>query len=416
MSKMMYLVSICLFFVLFSNISGQTNGGGLLTIEKAIKLAIENNPDLKVLSDEIQARKAIEIQSSLLPNPEFGVEAENIFGNKDFSGFNNSEISAHLSQDILLAGKIDKRVEVAESDISLAEWDYETKRIELVTDIRKTYFKVLAAQDQIRKNKELVKISETFIKNLKKRVESGKISPTEISRARIILNSLSIELNRLELQSDTWKSELMVLTGDPDLPVQTLTGKINEPLAMPVFDTLVVQLENNPELKRFGSEFKKQNAVILLEEARAIPDLKLIAGFKRLNDVKANTYLLGASLQLPLFDRNQGAIQAAQIHLGKKYKEYTSTKNRLRNRLQILYNRFIFLKKTVSQLYGESIPEAKKTFEIIREGNLAGRFAIIDVLDAERNLFDLQNQLQSTSAEVYLVQIEIEGLIGRTFE
>lgn len=116
------------------------------------------------------------------------------------------------------------------------------------------------------------------------------------------------------------------------------------------------------------------------------------------------------------FDRNQGAIQAAQIHLGKKYKEYTSTKNRLRNRLQILYNRFIFLKKTVSQLYGESIPEAKKTFEIIREGNLAGRFAIIDVLDAERNLFDLQNQLQSTSAEVYLVQIEIEGLIGRTFE
>lgn len=416
MSKMMYLVSICLFFVLFSNISGQTNGGGLLTIEKAIKLAIENNPDLKVLSDEIQARKAIEIQSSLLPNPEFGVETENIFGNKDFSGFNNSEISAHLSQDILLAGKIDKRVEVAESDISLAEWDYEIKRIELVTDIRKTYFKVLAAQDQIRKNKELVKISETFIKNLKKRVESGKISPTEISRARIILNSLSIELNRLELQSDTWKSELMVLTGDPDLPVQTLTGKINEPLAMPVFDTLVVQLENNPELKRFGSEFKKQNAVILLEEARAIPDLKLIAGFKRLNDVKANTYLLGASLQLPLFDRNQGAIQAAQIHLGKKYKEYTSTKNRLRNRLQILYNRFIFLKKTVSQLYGESIPEAKKTFEIIREGNLAGRFAIIDVLDAERNLFDLQNQLQSTSAEVYLVQIEIEGLIGRTFE
>lgn len=299
MSKMMYLVSICLFFVLFSNISGQTNGGGLLTIEKAIKLAIENNPDLKVLSDEIQARKAIEIQSSLLPNPEFGVETENIFGNKDFSGFNNSEISAHLSQDILLAGKIDKRVEVAESDISLAEWDYEIKRIELVTDIRKTYFKVLAAQDQIRKNKELVKISETFIKNLKKRVESGKISPTEISRARIILNSLSIELNRLELQSDTWKSELMVLTGDPDLPIQTLTGKINEPLAMPVFDTLVVQLENNPELKRFGSEFKKQNAVILLEEARAIPDLKLIAGFKRLNDVKANTYLLGASLQLP---------------------------------------------------------------------------------------------------------------------
>ena len=153
MSKMMYLVSICLFFVLFSNISGQTNGGGLLTIEKAIKLAIENNPDLKVLSDEVQARKAIEIQSSLLPNPEFGVEAENIFGNKDFSGFNNSEISAHLSQDILLAGKIDKRVEVAESDISLAEWDYEIKRIELVTDIRKTYFKVLAAQDQIRKNK-----------------------------------------------------------------------------------------------------------------------------------------------------------------------------------------------------------------------------------------------------------------------
>lgn len=406
---------MCIVFVLFSLLSlstvGQTNGE--LTIEKAVSLSVQNNPELKTLRYEIDALGAAKIQSGLMPNPEFAVEAENILGSKDFNGFDNSEITAVLSQDILLAGKISKRVKVAETNISLAEWDYETKRIEIITDIRKAFQQALAVQLLIEKNEELIKVSKEFVVNLQKRVDAGKISPAEVSRAKIILNSLRIDLNRLKSEYENYKSELLSLIYQPDLTIDELIGELEYPVDVPSYDSLLNQLTNNPKLKRYESEYDKQTAIVNLEESKAVPDLTISVGFKRLNDAKANTFLVGASIPLLIFDRNQGAIQEAKIRVDQKKREYFSVKNRLTLQLNVLYKRLNTLIETADQLSSESIPEAEDAFQIIKEGNLVGRFAIIDVLDAERTLFELQNQYLNIIGQIHSTQIEIEGLIAK---
>ncbi len=406
---------MCIVFVLFSLLSlstvGQTNGE--LTIEKAVSLSVQNNPELKTLRYEIDALGAAKIQSGLMPNPEFAVEAENILGSKDFNGFDNSEITAVLSQDILLAGKISKRVKVAETNISLAEWDYETKRIEIITDIRKAFQQALAVQLLIEKNEELIKVSKEFVVNLQKRVYAGKISPAEVSRAKIILNSLRIDLNRLKSEYENYKSELLSLIYQPDLTIDELIGELEYPVDVPSYDSLLNQLTNNPKLKRYESEYDKQTAIVNLEESKAVPDLTISVGFKRLNDAKANTFLVGASIPLLIFDRNQGAIQEAKIRVDQKQREYFSVKNRLTLQLNVLYKRLNTLIETAAQLNSESIPEAEDAFQIIKEGNLVGRFAIIDVLDAERTLFELQNQYLNIIGQIHSTRIEIEGLIAK---
>ena len=406
---------MCIVFVLFSLLSLSTNGqtSGKLTIEKAVSLSVQNNPELKTLRYEIDALGAAKIQSGLMPNPEFAVEAENILGSKDFNGFDNSEITAVLSQDILLAGKISKRVKVAETNISLAEWDYETKRIEIITDIRKAFQQALAVQLLIEKNEELIKVSKEFVVNLQKRVYAGKISPAEVSRAKIILNSLRIDLNRLKSEYENYKSELLSLIYQPDLTIDELIGELEYPVDVPSYDSLLNQLTNNPKLKRYESEYDKQTAIVNLEESKAVPDLTISVGFKRLNDAKANTFLVGASIPLLIFDRNQGAIQEAKIRVDQKQREYFSVKNRLTLQLNVLYKRLNTLIETAAQLNSESIPEAEDAFQIIKEGNLVGRFAIIDVLDAERTLFELQNQYLNIIGQIHSTQIEIEGLIAK---
>jgi cobalt-zinc-cadmium efflux system outer membrane protein len=406
---------MCIVFVLFSLLSLSTNGqtNGELTIKKAVSLAVQNNPELKTLRYEIDALEAVKLQSGLLPNPEFEIEAENILGSKDFNGFDNSEITAVLSQDILLAGKISKRVKVAETNISLAEWDYETKRIEIITDIRKAFQQALAVQLLIEKNEELIKVSKEFVVNLQKRVDAGKISPAEVSRAKIILNSLRIDLNRLKSEYENYKSELLSLIYQPDLTIDELIGELEYPVDVPSYDSLLNQLTNNPKLKRYESEYDKQTAIVNFEESKAVPDLTISVGFKRLNDAKANTFLIGASIPLPIFNRNQGAIQEAKIRVDQKKREYFSVKNRLTLQLNVLYKRLNTLIETADQLSSESIPEAEDAFQIIKEGNLVGRFAIIDVLDAERTLFELQNQYLNIIGQIHSTRIEIEGLIAK---
>ena len=411
MHKIVCKITAALVILFTLTITGQS--GGKLTINQAVKMAEENNPELIALRYEVDALGAAKIQSGLMPNPEFGVEAENILGSKDFNGFGNSEITALLSQDILLAGKISKRVKVAEADISLAEWDYETKRIEIITDVRRIFQQALATQVLIEKNKELINISEEFISNLEKRVDAGKISPAEVSRARIILNSLQIELNRLQSEYEIRKLELMSLIYAPQLVIDSLVGELSYSFEFPSYDSLLTQLDNNPKLKRYESEYNKQKAVINLEESKAIPDLNLSAGFRRLNDANAHTFVIGASIPLPIFNRNQGSIQEANIRLDQKKREFEAVKNRLTLQLNVLYKRLETLITTAEQLKNESMPQAEEAFKIIKEGNLVGRFAVLDVLDAERTLFELQNQYLNIIAEIHSVQTEIEGLIAK---
>ncbi len=117
------------------------------------------------------------------------------------------------------------------------------------------------------------------------------------------------------------------------------------------------------------------------------------------------------SIPLPIFDRNQGAIQEAQIRLDQKSKEYEAIKNRLTLHLNLLYNRLTTLLISAEKLKKESIPNAEETFRIIKEGNLLGRFTIIDVLDTQRTLFQMQNQYLNIVSETNAVIVELEGLI-----
>ncbi|MBT8378863.1 MAG: TolC family protein, partial [Ignavibacteria bacterium] len=296
MHRLMCIISAILIYLLTVTLSGQTISADSLTIDAAVIKAIENNPGLKILREEINALESIKIQSGLIPNPEFGIEVENIFGDDEFSGFEGSEITAIISQDILLAGKISKRERVAEISVSLAEWDYEEKRLELITSVRKIFLQALLTQKLIEKNNELINISEEFIANLNERVQAGKISPAEVSRAKIILNSLKMDLTRLEAEYFTSISKLESLIYDPGMSIKSLKGTIEYTLETPSYDSLLFQLADHPALKRFESEYGILQAIIDFENSKSIPDLTISAGYRRHNGINANTFVLGASI------------------------------------------------------------------------------------------------------------------------
>ena len=69
MHRKMCIISTLLFLTITTILTGQTESGDLLTIEKAVSKALENNPTLQVLRKEITALEAVKIQSGLMPNP-----------------------------------------------------------------------------------------------------------------------------------------------------------------------------------------------------------------------------------------------------------------------------------------------------------------------------------------------------------
>ena len=131
-----------------------------LTMVSAMALALKKNPSLSGFSAEIRARDAAALQAGLLPNPELGVEVENFGGKDALEGFDGAETTIAFSQLVELGGKRGNRRMVATLDKTLAEWDYQSKKLDVLAATAKAFVEVLIAQEQVALNGDLLKLAE----------------------------------------------------------------------------------------------------------------------------------------------------------------------------------------------------------------------------------------------------------------
>jgi len=397
-------------------IDNQTETIEILTLDKAVLIALANNPELATYNLEIKALESSALQEGLSPNPEFGIEAENIFGSGDFNGFKSSETTLLLSQDILLAGKLSKQRKVAVLQSDIAGWEYERKRLDLITKVRLVFVQAITLQRDIELTKELLKISNEFLSNINKRIAAGKVSPAEASRAKVIVSALDISLKNSELSYRSTKQQLKALLGTDKITFKELAGELKIVDVLPDSELLQLKLSQSPELAKYDKIFERQEAVIELEDARSVPDLNIAVGWRWLSEPSISSFVLGASVPLPISDRNQGAIQEAIIRFDQKKSELLSDKNNLISDFNTIYNDLISLSEALKILNNESIPNAQNAFEIIQDGNLVGRFTILDVLDSQRTLFELQSEYLRTLANYSIQKARLERLIGQNIE
>lgn len=381
-----------------------------LSLNNAIILGLKNNPGLKSKKLEINAFQALALQAGLYPNPEIGFEAENFLGSGDFNGFNASENTFSITQNFVLGGRLNKaqKLQIINSDI--AKWKLEKERLNLISEIRKSFTVISSLQHQNNLNKKLLKISRDFLKNLERRIKAGKVSPAEASRASLISTSLEIQIQNTEMKLASERARLKMLLGKPELDFSTVENICNLKYDIPELDILGKLILESPTLVQYKTEMKRVKASIEFEKAKVIPDLSISFGFRRINETKDNVFVVGASIPIPLFDDNRGNIQKAMIREDQTSFEYSGVINQAEAKLKLLYNNIKAFSVMIEKLEKESIPKAKNAFEIITKGNLVGRFTVLDVLDAQRSLFELESQYVSAVAEYNRNIIELEKL------
>jgi cobalt-zinc-cadmium efflux system outer membrane protein len=118
------------------------------------------------------------------------------------------------------------------------------------------------------------------------------------------------------------------------------------------------------------------------------------------------------SLPLPVVNRNQGAILEAQYRLAKAEEERRAAVVRVRTALAAAYATLTTAFAEATTLREESIPGARRVFEATSEGYRQGKFSLLDVLDAQRTLFEAKGQYIEALATYHKAVAEAERLIG----
>ncbi len=375
-----------------------------LTASELESLVIKQNPELKALANKIKATEGALLQSRLRLNPE--LELENGTGG-------DPEALFRLNQTFLTGGKRKKRSKIAELELEKTKMDYSLLKAQLIKGARAAFIDVLLYQEMVALYKEKVSVAKDFLTAIQLRVEAGRLSPAEESRARVALASSKIALNQANRTLRNHWKQLASFWGSTTTDYAIAVGELKSVEAPPTYQILSQSIAESPLLKQADIEVRIQQATVNLELANRIPDLTLGAGIRR-TDVPDNTYEASLSIPIPIFNRNQGTVEKARALTGQALQEKAAREIQIQTLLSSIYTDLQVAYDETQALQTTILPEAENAYLIIRDGYLQGKFDYLDVIDAQNTLFEAKENWLEASSDYYKAYAELEWLLGQT--
>ena len=389
---------------------------GTLTLREALTQGLMKNPELKAFAWQVRAAEARVLQAGLLPNPALGVALEDFGGTGESSGIENSAATVSLSQLVELGGKRMKRTRIAGLESDLATWDYEAKRLDVLTEITVAYIEVLTAQQRIALYRELVTVARQMQESVAERVLAGKVSPLEETKANIALASSQIALERSRRNQEAARIVLAALWGSAEPGFEAVDGALDEITAIPTVRALTRHISQNPDIARWVTELAHRESVVDGEESKRAPDIEVGGGIRRFEETNAVSLLLEISVPIPLHDGNQGGILEAKYNVAKGQEERRSAEMQVRMALAQAYASLSGSHVEVGKIREDILKGAQSAFDAANEGYRQGKFNYLDVLDAQRTLFEVRAQYVEVLAEFHKSVAQIERLVGLPLE
>ncbi|MGD1005780.1 MAG: TolC family protein [Ignavibacteriaceae bacterium] len=322
-------ISIFTFFLLLSSICypkllQDNNDSVKINLPWAEKKFLQNNLQLLAAKYNINAARASIIQAELWSNPNIsiGQNVYNKFTGKYFDFTKNGNTDIQIQQLILLAGKRNDQVKIAEINSNIAEDSFydllRTLKSELRTDLYDLYFlqaSLYFYDETILSVKKTVDASEKIY-------ESHSILLSEVLRLKSLLFTLESERLSIRTQISGIENDLNILLADstginsyyiPQINVQSFDSLDIKNISLN--DAIQTAYESRPDIKIAGLNLKSEETNLALQKALAIPDVTLGGSYSRHGSYVPDYLALTLSIDLPVFNRNQGNISVSENNI-----------------------------------------------------------------------------------------------------
>jgi cobalt-zinc-cadmium efflux system outer membrane protein len=340
----------------------------------------EHSPRIAEARAKADAAEARARQAGAPPNPEISLEVENFAGTGPFIGTRSAETTLELSQRLELGGKRSARVAVASSERDFAFLSLRAAEADLERDIRIAHAELRAAEDRAVLARDNVTQARELANMAKVLVEAGRDPPLRQLRAEALLAEAQAEEARAFGEWLAARRMLADLIGSSDLELSALISDDERtpgalPPETPTLDEQLAAAERDAAQARIG-----------LARAEAVPDITASGGVRRINDGRETAFVAGISVPLPIRDRNRGGIEAAQSDALAS--EATLLQARLNARRAQHDARMLLgaADARVEALSGPSLAQAEEAVRLATVGYGAGRFSLIDLIDAQAAL------------------------------
>lgn len=374
------------------------NPSGSLTRKQAVGYAVSNSPHLQSGLAEMRALQAEIVQAGLPPNPKLAFEIENFGGSGSTKGFNGAEVTTGLSQRFETAGKRSKRAQVASlrAEAALAEVAAAKREVAIAAD--QAFTDLLEGQALRKIAQRNLTRAEENLRIISELLTAGKGTRVDVNRAKLAVSSArgrlaemrSAETKAAARLSQVWGAGSSNISARGELTASNDTLSTNVDAA----------IAKHPAMRAAKLRVSRAEATHALEKARRISDVSLDAGVRQMRDTNETAAIVGLSVPLPLFNRNQGNIHAAKERVSSARHDQRRTNSDLRARITGLIADLQAARKRVSEFDTHTQAAARQALRDTTEAYSAGKSSLLDVLNARETLFNIEQARTKALADL----------------
>ena len=407
-----------------------------LTLDKAIELALSENPTMKVAEQEIQLKEVSkrEAWQNLLPTVTIDgtisynikvAEIKTSMGSFKMGMDDSNTWNGALQVAVpLYAPAVYKTMSLTKSDLELAVEKSRGSKLDLVNQVTKAYYQLMLAQDSYKVLQDNYKQAEINFDIVKAKFDQGSVSEYDKLSAEVQKNSAwpsvvsgknAVELAKLQLKV------LMGITADVNLVIDD--NLKNHEVEMAAAGTQRIDLSNNSTLRQLDL-----NADLLRKQRKILntsfhPTLALVGSYQyqsmsntnwEVNNYNwSNASSLTLSLSIPLFKAsNFTKLKTNKIQQSQLAENRLNTERMLNMQAQSYIDN---MKKSSEQLQSSklAVEQAQKGLNISQKRYEVGKGTILELNNSQVSLTNTQLAYNNTIFEYLVAQSELNTVLGK---
>jgi cobalt-zinc-cadmium efflux system outer membrane protein len=386
-----------------------------LTLPEAVSEALRNNPELRGLAADMTAAKGEVVTARTFPNPELTVDP-GVRQTQGAEGF-RSDFHANfaLSQLFEFPGKRGLKIALAERDVTIRQIALEGFRFQLSTEVRRAFFDLLEAKEIVELRNEQVGSARVFFSSSQKRTEQGYASEFEALKSQADLVAAQKVLREAEAKEVDARVSLNTLLGRQPTAQLDIAGLLENLAPCGSGDTFrTLALARNPSLRTKYLEAERAGLKLRATRFGRRPDFAIGPAVEYLPDEQ--TYGLGVTVALPLWDQKKGEIQTATAQQQRALAETQKAQIEIRGAVTKATEKLEVGKEELALYTPDLLAKLKGFVDQAEKQYAQSTTTLLIYLDAKRTYFDTMADYYGALGNLATVRTELEAAVGVPLE
>ncbi|HXG84263.1 MAG TPA: TolC family protein [Pyrinomonadaceae bacterium] len=395
-----------------------------LTIERLVESGGSRRADLLAARQRLAIAQGRLQQARLRPNPTLDAE----YGSPRFLGGEaESDFSVGVSQVFELGGKRTRRVAVAELDLQQARAEVLALERQFAVGIRTAYTRAVSAARQLDVIEKLLAADAELVRVTDARLKEGDVAPLDANLVRVESDRLRVQQIEARNELETALLEIRALAGlDVAEPLRLAPQSERPPrLELGLSELTETALRERADLQAAIIGERLGSARINLAKSKATPNIAAAVRYSRSKEIidlpetvggrltdKSNELTFGVSIDIPIFNRNQGEIASAtgerlQATRNREFLEAT-----IKRDVAVAYRQYRAAAEKLVLYATQILPRAEANLQTVRAAYGLGEFSVFEVVNEQRRLNENVTGYNQTLRDYYTALAQLEMALG----